>query len=134
MGKYDPAQFWSRFQTLSEKDLPILLKTGISQSTLSTWRTQKTYPRADIAVEIAEALQTTVEYLVTGSDNILSRLDPAVVDIALTANKLSPTGQKTLQLIAKDLLTQFPNSPKTLTSQRRRKKRHTPNSIKRRRI
>jgi transcriptional regulator with XRE-family HTH domain len=132
MGKYDPAQFWSRFQTLSEKDLPILLKTGISQSTLSTWRTQGTYPRADIAVEIAEALQTTVEYLVTGSDNILSRLDSAAVDIALTANKLSPTGQQTLQLIAKDLLTQFPGSPKILTSQRRRKKRHTPNSIKRR--
>jgi transcriptional regulator with XRE-family HTH domain len=123
MGKYDPAQFWSRFQTLSEKDLPILLKTGISQSTLSTWRTQKTYPRADIAVEIAETLQTTVEYLVTGTDNILSRLDSPAVDIAFTANKLSPTGQKALQLIAQGLLTQFPSSPKTLAAQRRRKKR-----------
>jgi transcriptional regulator with XRE-family HTH domain len=134
MGKNDPAQFWSRFQTLSEKDLPILLKTGISQSTLSTWRTQKTYPRADIAVEIAELLQTTVEYLVTGTDNILSHLDPAAVDIALTANKLSPAGQKALQLIAKDLLTQFPNSPKPPATQRRRKKRRAPKPIKRRRV
>jgi hypothetical protein len=134
MGDYDPAQFWTRFDALTAKDLPVILKTGIKQPTLSTWRVQKTYPRADDAVKIAEALQTTVEYLVTGTDNILSRLDPAAVDIALTANKLSPTGQKSLQLIAKDLLTQFPISPKTPTIQRRRKKRHTPNSIKRRRI
>jgi hypothetical protein len=44
MADYDPEQFWSRFRTLAEKDLPVILQTDIKQSTLSTWRTEKTYP------------------------------------------------------------------------------------------
>jgi hypothetical protein len=87
MPDYDPEQFWSRFRTLAEKDLPVILQTDIKQSTLSTWRTEKTYPRADDAVKIAAALE-----------------------IALTAAKLSPEGLKTLRYVAKGLLTQFPKT------------------------
>jgi hypothetical protein len=84
MPDYDPEQFWSRFRTLAEK--------------------------------IAAALQTTVEYLVTGSDKTLSPLgqEPAcagkALEIALTAAKLSPEGQKTLLYVAKGLLTQLPKT------------------------
>jgi hypothetical protein len=88
MNADDPAQFWTRFQALSGKDLPVIIKTGIKQSTLSTWRSKKTYPRAGDAVKIAGALQTTVEYLVTGSDKTLPPLDPAALEIALTVSKL----------------------------------------------
>ena len=108
---YDPEQFWFRFRTLAEKDLPVILQTDIKQSTLSTWRAEKTYPRADDAVKIAAALQTTVEYLVTGSDKALSPLDPVALEIALTAAKLSPEGLKTLRYVAKGLLTQLPKTP-----------------------
>jgi transcriptional regulator with XRE-family HTH domain len=108
MSDYDPEQFWSRFRTLAEKDLPVILQTDIKQSTLSTWRADKTYPRADDAVRIANALQTTVEYLVTGSDKALSPLDPSALEIALTAVKLSSEGQQTLLAVAKGLITQFP--------------------------
>jgi transcriptional regulator with XRE-family HTH domain len=110
MADYDPEQFWLRFRTLADKDLPVILQTDIKQSTLSTWRTEKTYPRADDAVKIATALQTTVEYLVTGSDKTLSPLDPAALEIALTAAKLSPEGQQTLLYVAKGLLTQLPKT------------------------
>jgi transcriptional regulator with XRE-family HTH domain len=110
MADYDPEQFWLRFRTLAEKDLPVILQTDIKQSTLSTWRTEKTYPRADDAVKIAAALQTTVEYLVTGSDKALFTLDPAALEIALTAAKLSPEGLKTLLYVAKGLLTQLPKT------------------------
>jgi transcriptional regulator with XRE-family HTH domain len=110
MADYDPEQFWLRFRTLADKDLPVILQTDIKQSTLSTWRTEKTYPRADDAVKIAAALQTTVEYLVTGSDKDLSPLDPAALEIALTAHKLSPEGQQTLLYVAKGLLTQLPKT------------------------
>jgi hypothetical protein len=87
MGDYDPEQFWLRFRTLAEKDLPVILQTDIKQSTLSTWRTEKTYPRADDAVKIAAALE-----------------------IALTAAKLSPEGLKTLRYVAKGLLTLLPKT------------------------
>jgi transcriptional regulator with XRE-family HTH domain len=110
MAGYDPEQFWLRFRTLADKDLPVILQTDIKQSTLSTWRTEKTYPRADDAVKIAAALQTTVEYLVTGSDKTLSPLDPASLEITLTAAKLSPEGRKTLLYVAKGLLTQLPKT------------------------
>jgi hypothetical protein len=50
MADYNPEQFWLRFRTLAEKNLPVILWTDIKQSTLSTWRTEKTYPRADDAV------------------------------------------------------------------------------------
>jgi hypothetical protein len=33
MADYDPEQFWSRFRTLAEKDLPVILQTDIKQST-----------------------------------------------------------------------------------------------------
>jgi hypothetical protein len=110
---YDPAQFWTRFQTLSSKDLPIIIKTGIKQPTLSSWRVQKKYPRADDAVRIAETLGTTVEYLVTGTDKTLPLLSPAALEIALTADKLTAQGLKTLLSVAKGLLTQFPKKDKT---------------------
>jgi transcriptional regulator with XRE-family HTH domain len=93
MSAYDPAQFWARFQTLSGKDLPVTIKTGINQSTLSTWRAKKIYPRAGDAVKIAETLQTTVEYLVTGSGKTLPPLDPAAVEIALAAGQLPDEGK-----------------------------------------
>jgi hypothetical protein len=112
MTDYDPEQFWFRFRTLAQKDLPVILQTDIKQSTLSTWRTEKIYPRADDAVKIAAALSTSVEYLVTGSEKTLSSLDPAVLEIAFTAAKLSPEGQRTLQYVANGLLTQLPRAAK----------------------
>jgi hypothetical protein len=109
---YDPAEFWIRFQALSGKDLPIIIKTGIKQPTLSSWRVQKKYPRADDAVRIAEALETTVEYLVTGTDKILSPISSGALEIALTADQLSTQGLKTLLSVTKGLLTQFPKKEK----------------------
>ena len=62
----DAKNFWLRFDELVSKDFPVLLKTGIAQSTLSTWRAKKAFPRADEAYLIAQALNVTVEYLITG--------------------------------------------------------------------
>jgi transcriptional regulator with XRE-family HTH domain len=108
MPNYDPEQFWLRFRTLTEKDLPVILQTDIKQSTLSTWRTENTYPRADDAVKIAAALQTTVEYLVTGSDKALSPFDPAALEIALTAAKLTDEGKQIALAVLKGLVSQYP--------------------------
>jgi hypothetical protein len=107
MGEYDPENFWSRFQTLAPKDLSVVLKTSIKQSTLSTWRTQKIYPRADDAVKIAETLQTTGEYLVTGSDKSLSSLDSATAEISQTAAILNDEGKHIALAVIKGLVAQY---------------------------
>jgi transcriptional regulator with XRE-family HTH domain len=110
MPDYDPVQFWNRFQILADKDLPVILKTGIKQSTLSTWRTEKTYPRADDAVRISAALQTTVEFLVTGSDKANLPCTPAAAEIALTADKLTDEGKKIALAVLRGLVGQFPKT------------------------
>lgn len=44
-------------------------KTGVSKRTIDTYVSNRgVLPNAEIAVKLAKALDTTVEYLVTGSD------------------------------------------------------------------
>jgi transcriptional regulator with XRE-family HTH domain len=109
MDEFDPAQFWSRFQAFSAKDLPVILQTGVKQSTLSTWRAEKTYPRADDAVRIALALRTTVEFLVTGSDSASLPCTPAAAEIAIAADKLNEDGKHIVLAVAKGLAGQYSN-------------------------
>lgn len=45
----------------------------INESTVSMWRKNNTVPRADDMVKIANLLNTSVEYLVTGKDPDSSR-------------------------------------------------------------
>ena len=75
--------FWERYQSFVNKDLPVILKTGIKQSTISTWRTLKKFPRADEAFKIADAINTTVEYLVTGKDKKMAFIHPKLLKLPL---------------------------------------------------
>ena len=43
---------------------------GVSETTVSSMRKANTEPRASQAVKIAEALDTTVEYLVTNKESV----------------------------------------------------------------
>ena len=43
-------------------------KTNIPKGTFSSWKNRNIIPRADEAFLIADALNVTVEYLLTGSD------------------------------------------------------------------
>lgn len=65
--------FWNRVKILIESENTTwrwLATTVIkkSETTISGWRTTNVLPRADDAVKIARALNTTVEYLVTGEE------------------------------------------------------------------
>jgi transcriptional regulator with XRE-family HTH domain len=64
----DAYQFWLRYSELVSRDAKVIIETGVRQSTLSTWKKKNTYPRADVACQIAHSLNTTVEYLVKGED------------------------------------------------------------------
>lgn len=60
--------FWLRYSKLTDKDLPVIIQTGIPQPTLSTFKRMSRFPRADQAYRIARALNTTVEFLVDGEE------------------------------------------------------------------
>jgi transcriptional regulator with XRE-family HTH domain len=108
MGQFDAGMFWRRFKELSEKDLPVILKTSIKQSTISMWRQRKNFPRADEAVKIAETLHTSVEYLVTGRDLSFSPCSAAALEIAVAADKLDEEGKRIALSVVKGLETQYP--------------------------
>jgi transcriptional regulator with XRE-family HTH domain len=108
MDKYDAGMFWRRFRQLSEKDLPVIIKTKIKQSTISTWRHRKNFPRADEAVKIAESLHTSVEYLVTGRDETHAPCSPEALEIALAADKLNNEGKRIALTVIKGLGSQYP--------------------------
>ena len=65
--------FWERFeQALEDNKITAseLSRTiGVASSVIYAWKMRDSIPRADIAVKVAEQLNTTVEYLVTGTGN-----------------------------------------------------------------
>lgn len=62
--------FWDRLeQALRENNITaaeLSRKIGVASSVVNSWKMRDSIPRADIAVKTAEALGTTVEYLITG--------------------------------------------------------------------
>jgi transcriptional regulator with XRE-family HTH domain len=118
--EYDADKFWERYGSLAQKDLPVILRTKIKQSTLSTWRSKKKFPRADMAVKIAKSLDTTVEYLVTGEEERgghsrpgggagdSGEYSPWAMAVALQVDQLSDTGKKIVYDVAKGLESQHP--------------------------
>ena len=112
MAARDAGAFWARYKRLAGKDLPVLLKTGILQPTLSSWRTRKLFPRANDAVAIAAALNTTVEFLVNGKDARNATVSSAAMNIALTADAISGEGKKILSIVAESLALKYPRRGK----------------------
>jgi transcriptional regulator with XRE-family HTH domain len=113
--EYDAQMFWDRYGDLVKKDLPVILRTQVKQSTLSTWRSKKKFPRADMAVKIAKALNTSVEYLVTGEGQEHPVYTPWTTAVAQKVEQLNEAGKKIVFDVAKGLETQYPleNSPST---------------------
>jgi transcriptional regulator with XRE-family HTH domain len=69
--------FWARLkEQIKEKNTTqewIAGKIGVPFGTFRKWLTRKTYPNIKQGVELAELLDTSAEYLVTGNaPNILS--------------------------------------------------------------
>ena len=59
----------------------LYLKTQIPKGTFSSWKNRNTVPRAIEALRIADALKVSVEYLLTGDDDVKDRSNPAVHEI-----------------------------------------------------
>jgi len=96
--------FWKRYKKLAPKDHPIVLKTGIRQSTLSTWKKKSLYPRADDTCLIADALNTSMEYLVTGQNIDASDFSVSACELNGFVKQLSEEGLQILKSLASDLI------------------------------
>ena len=72
----DCEEFWKRVNALIKshktKQEDVAKSCGINYQTFRGWVVNKTYPNAKQSVLIAKALNTSVEYLVTGNDNVLN--------------------------------------------------------------
>lgn len=66
--------FWENVEILRKEQNTtyrwIASKMGVSETTVSSMRKANTDPRASEAVKIANALNTTVEYLVTNKESV----------------------------------------------------------------
>ena len=60
---------------------------GIAKNSLTNWSKRNTIPGADVAVRIAQYLNTSVEYLVTGKEEQIPR---EVIDFAYETFALPP--------------------------------------------
>lgn len=89
------------FQGLTVKELSA--KTGIIKGTLDNYLgVRASIPPADIAVKIAQALNVSVEYLVTGKDEKLksptfSQINPETKSILTDLDSIPQNIQKTIK-------------------------------------
>lgn len=69
--------FWDRVDKLliehNQYRRKLAEAIGVSESTVTTWHNSKIVPRADRAVLIAQFLDTSVEYLVTGENPAINQ-------------------------------------------------------------
>ena len=70
----DGAFFWDMVAHEVEKQNTsfewLYQKTKVTKGTFSSWKTRNMFPRVDAAFRIAEALGVSVEYLLTGREQI----------------------------------------------------------------
>ena len=78
--------FWDRLEkSLDDNNVTaseLSRNIGVASSVVYSWKIRDSIPRADIAVKVAEELNTTVEYLVNGTgDNITQSKNTFLVPI-----------------------------------------------------
>jgi len=71
-------------------------KTQIPKGTFSSWKNRNTIPRADEAFLIANALNVSVEYLLTGLDQPLETSNKAFHELTATVPFLDDYDMQTL--------------------------------------
>ena len=71
-------------------------KTHIPKGTFASWKSRNIIPRADEAFCIAQALNVSVEYLLTGSDHSPESSNPVIREIISIIPFLDDTDLRTL--------------------------------------
>jgi transcriptional regulator with XRE-family HTH domain len=100
MTDMDAERFWKMVKKEVERQHTsfewLYLKTGIPKGTFSSWKNRIIMPRAHEALRIAEALNVSIEYLLTGSDRAGKPSNSAVHEIVTTIPFFDETDLQTL--------------------------------------
>lgn len=97
-------------KALDERNLKVAefsRMSGISQSTLSDWKTGRSTPKADKMQKIAECLGVSVEYLMTGidsSDFVMPKYDQREHDLLYSFGQLDDLEKDYISNCMHDLL------------------------------
>ena len=85
---------------MSQTDLRVML--GISSGNLSDIERGRQYPSAPALVALSEALGCSVDYLLTGKDEVLTGkdLDESDKGFLRTYHQLSPADREEIQMLA----------------------------------
>lgn len=75
------------YNLITQKELASAV--GISYNTLQSWITKDRLPNAEQALKIAQTLNTSIEYLVTGKTSSTKDIKPHVQDLIPKLNYLS---------------------------------------------
>lgn len=83
--------FWDRIQFLLDKKgmtaIALSQSVGLSQGAITNYKNGG-FPKADIAVRIAQTLGVSVEYLVTGTDSKVQEIDTLPADLEPIVKKI----------------------------------------------
>lgn len=95
--------FWDRIQFLLDKKgmtaVALSQSVGLSQGATTNYKNGG-FPKADIAVKIAQLLGVSVEYLVTGTDSKVQEINTIPADLEAIVDKIeSLDGKKRKFLI-----------------------------------
>ena len=97
-------------------------KTGIPETTISTWKKRNTDPAAHFLFDIANFLDVSLEFLLTGNEeniNINSKLKDDEIELLENYNKLDKRGKHKLHTIIYEELDRIENNtnnPSTISA------------------
>ncbi|MCL2443089.1 MAG: helix-turn-helix domain containing protein [Treponema sp.] len=84
-------------------------KTQIPKGTFSSWKNRNTIPRADEAFLIANALNVSVEYLLTGVDQPIETSNKAIHELTATVPFFDDYDMQTLLAAVRSMAVRYHN-------------------------
>jgi hypothetical protein len=113
--------FWNNVKNLIKKNATyqewVAGKCGVKPRTFQNWIYRNIPPNILEGQKIAEALETTVEYLVTGQETAFPGLSPEAIEIARAADRLSPEGRIAALKVVRGMESEYPFADSGLSSE-----------------
>ena len=85
------------------KNADVARATGISNMTLSDWKRGKSVPKSDKMQKIAEFLNVSVDYLMTGEEKEVPTFSAEHIELISAYDKLSSADKLAIMQIIKSL-------------------------------
>ena len=85
------------------KNADVARATGISNMTLSDWKRGKSVPKSDKMQKIAEFLNVSVDYLMTGEEKEVPTFSTEHIELISAYDKLSSADKLAIMQIIKSL-------------------------------